>query len=98
MAVGYSFYDVSSGYDISTVITSAPLISLGLNFNGSPQLNLSGAVGLSYRIDSLNQLPPNTTNAWQQLTNFTLTNGSHLWTDAQTSNNQSRFYRAVLLP
>ena len=98
VAVGYSYYDLNNGYDISTVFTSAPLISLGLNFNGSPQLNLSGAVGLSYRIDYLNQLPTNAVNAWHPLTNFTMTSSPCIWTDTQTPGIQSRYYRAVLLP
>lgn len=88
----------SSNFLFGSVFTSAPLVSLGLSFNGSPQLNLTGAVGLSYRIDYQNQLPSGTGSNWQSLTNFTLTNSPCIWTDTQTSNSQSRFYRAVQLP
>ena len=89
---------IGKAYPDSLVFTSDPFVSLGMASKGSPQLNISGVVGGSYRIDYLNTLLTNAGNNWQPLTNFTLPSSPYTWTDTQTSNSQSRFYRAVLLP
>jgi hypothetical protein len=62
----------------------------------SRELEISGPLGQSYRIDS--RLSLDATNGWTVLTNFALPNSPFLFIDGGSSNSSTRFYRATAVP
>jgi hypothetical protein len=78
------------------VFVSDPFVGAGMNSGFLPQLKISGLQGRSYRIESTDILPGDTSN-WRTNTTLQLTNSPCIWTDTAATNAQ-RFYRAVLLP
>ena len=73
---------------------SDPTVALGLNPGFPLQLQVSGIVGKSYRIDQVNDLRSGT---WQPANTFYLSTSPCTWSDPHATN-ACRFYRAVLLP
>jgi autotransporter-associated beta strand protein len=59
-------------------------------------INLSGALGSSWRIDYVNDLGP--TNNWTTLATVTLTNITQVYSDSSALTQSHRFYRVVPLP
>src|SRR5206468_9823499 len=90
VAIGGTFNSASLPF----AYVSDPFVTVNMNPGFPPQLNVSGLLGRSYRIEHLADV--RSTN-WQTLGSFTLTNSPTLWPDT-TATNASRFYRAVLLP
>jgi hypothetical protein len=92
------FIVVGSSYSPSPQVPVAyisdPIVALSMNPGLPPQLNVSGLLGRSYRIEHLTDVQ--STN-WQTLGTFMLTNSPATWSDT-TATNASRIYRAVLLP
>jgi hypothetical protein len=56
---------------------------------------ITGPIGSTYRIDIREALAPE--NAWQQVTNLTLTVSPTVWIDLSSRRESTRYYRAVLL-
>jgi len=63
----------------------------------APQIVLSGLIGRSCQIESLDALTGPSTNNWQTLATLQLPTYPYAWTDTTATNSQ-RFYRAALLP
>lgn len=78
---------------VPVAYVSDPFVSLNAGLNFPPQLNISGLTGRTYQVEVSTNFSAN----WQVLTNLALTNGPIVWTDLQATND-SRFYRAELLP
>jgi hypothetical protein len=75
------------------VIVNPANVSLGL----FPGVKIDGTVGYTYIIQSASNLGD--TNAWQTITNITLTQPSEIWNDNSTDttlpNNPRKFYRVL---
>jgi hypothetical protein len=80
------------------VYLSDLLAGVTLRSGFPPQLEFSGIIGSSYRIECLDISPAHGSNNWQTLTNFTLPGSPYTWTDSPATNPPQRYYRAVLLP
>jgi hypothetical protein len=61
-----------------------------------PAITLTGAVGSSVRVDSINRFGP--IDAWVTLETVTLTNTSQLYFDVSALGQPRRLYRLVPLP
>jgi hypothetical protein len=59
-------------------------------------LDITGTVGMTYRIDYLSDL--NDTNSWQPLATNVLTTSPQFWVDLTSTNQAKRFYRSVHEP
>jgi hypothetical protein len=96
--VNRRFLAVGSAYPPSPVLPMAyfsdPTVALTISSGLPPNLQVSGVLGRSYRVEKCDTLP--STN-WQPLTNFTLAASPTTLTDTQATN-AAGFYRAVLLP
>jgi hypothetical protein len=80
------------------VIDTSPVIkSVAPNVDGSFTLNLIGATGSTYVLESITNLE--FSNAWIPIsTNTPASNGSWQFSDAQATNFSRQFYRLKLLP
>jgi alpha-tubulin suppressor-like RCC1 family protein len=75
---------------------SEPSVVLSLSWSNGPCLSITGVVGDRYALEYVSTLPPN--NNWQRLATNTLTSIPWIVTDTSATGNETRFYRAVLLP
>ena len=76
--------------------TGAPGVRLSLDLHFVPAITLTGNIGGSVRVDSINRFGP--TDAWFILDTVTLTNTSQLYFDTSAWRQPERLYRLVPLP
>ena len=98
---GYVFKSITidaSGYFAMAILAapSEPTAVLSLSWSNGPGLTISGFAGDRYALEYASTLPPN--NNWQRLATNTLTSTPWIVTDTSAAGNETRFYRAVLLP
>ncbi|HTR43864.1 MAG TPA: hypothetical protein VMH87_19815 [Pseudomonadales bacterium] len=79
----------------SYIYTSGPLVFVSQTNNPPRRILISGLVGRSYQVQSVDALG-NGSN-WRTNVSFQLTNTPFIWVDG-TATNSARFYRGVLLP
>jgi len=99
--VGYRFtsitIDASGHFSMARLAArSEPSVVLSLSWSNGPSLSISGFAGDRYALEYVSTLPPN--NNWQRLATNTLTSNPWIVTDTSAAGNETRFYRAVLLP
>jgi len=98
MAAGW--YIIGSGMlypnYVPLAYVSDPFAAVSIGSGFPPQLQISGLLGRSYRIDFTSSLQAPTNN-WQPLATISLTNSPFYWLDTSATNSQ-RYYRTVLLP
>jgi hypothetical protein len=77
--------------------TGTPSVPPSLSLFGTvPAITLTGNIGDSVRVDSINRFGP--TNAWVTLDTVTLTNTSQLYFDVSAPGPPQRLYRLVQVP
>jgi hypothetical protein len=95
VTVSGRYVDVSHSDGFVHYLDPIPSVQIS---NGSPaQLSLSGWVGRSYRIESIDSLT-NQPLAWRSNATFVLPSDNFMWTDPTAAASPQRFYRAVQLP
>lgn len=95
-AASVGLYRVEVSNTFATVSTTNITVST-FDFDrveGVPTLSIAGPAGANYRIDYRNRL----TDAWQELTTFSLIDIPTTLTDPGGATATNRFYRAVNLP
>ena len=92
IVTSYSFGAAANSY------VSDPFIGLSILPGESPQLQLSGVIGKSYRVEYSDALTPSSPTNWQTLSNIVLTVSPFTLLDPETTGVPMRFYRGVLLP
>jgi hypothetical protein len=92
--VTVGFYLTGGPYGVPLALVSGSF--LDMSAAGPGQINLSGLLGSSYRIESIDNLGG--TNQWHTADTFQLNASPFLWTDPEPADQPSRFYRAVLFP
>jgi hypothetical protein len=95
-AVAYGnniFVAVNSG---GTIYRTAENFRLSVQTAEPAQVTLTGLVPGNYRIEGRSSLSP--ASNWSALTTLTITNSPFTWTDWDSANLPTRFYRAVWLP
>lgn len=98
---GYRFssitIDASGHFALARLAArSEPSVVLSLSWSNGPCLSVSGFAGDRYALEYLSTLAPN--NNWQRLATNTLASSPWIVTDTSAAGNETRFYRAVLLP
>ena len=73
-----------------------PALQPSLDLHWIPAITLTGSVGASVRVDSINRWGP--VDAWQTLATVALTNTSQPYYDTSARGQPERLYRLVALP
>jgi len=90
VVVGNSAGTATSGNALINVLPA----SIGINL--VPRLSLQGSLGTNYQIQFINSIGP--TDAWQTLTNVTITNLLQYFYDDSAVGQPQRFYRLMQSP
>ncbi len=93
-ATGSERFDSKTTINLITTGGAVPLSLAVVQTNSSPQLLLTGQIGLRYAIDASTNLQ---FGSWVPLVTNTALSGQFIFTDSQSSNFLVRFYRGRLV-